>query len=37
MILKELKQKVDLTKYIEEHFFKFDNAYDSDATNMDIY
>mmetsp|Transcript_20210 Transcript_20210/g.19151 ORF Transcript_20210/g.19151 Transcript_20210/m.19151 type:complete len:103 (-) Transcript_20210:1983-2291(-) len=37
MILKEMKQKVDLTKYIEEHSFTFDNAFDSDAGNMEIY
>jgi len=25
--------KVDLTKYIEEHDFNFDNCFDSDADN----
>lgn len=29
--------KVDLTKYIEEHNFSFDNAFDSDKDNQDIY
>jgi len=29
--------KVDLTKYIEEHNFCFDNAFDGDADNQDIY
>jgi kinesin family protein 2/24 len=29
--------KVDLTKYIEEHYFQFDNVFDSDISNQDIY
>ena len=29
--------KVDLTKYIEEHLFSFDNAYSEDADNQRIY
>lgn len=29
--------KVDLTKYIEEHIFSFDNAYAEDADNQQIY
>ena len=33
VVVKELKNKVDLTKYIEEHHFTFDNAYDENATN----
>ena len=37
VIVKEQKQKVDLTKYIEEHQFIFDLAYDQDATNEKIY
>ena len=28
---------MDLTKFIEEHYFTFDNAYDSDADNQRIY
>jgi len=28
---------VDLTKFIEEHHFTFDNVYDSDADNNQIY
>jgi kinesin family member 2/24 len=28
---------VDLTKYIEEHHFTFDNAFDSEANNAEIY
>jgi len=28
------RQKVDLTKYIEEHDFNFDNCFDSDADNQ---
>ena len=27
------RMKVDLTKYIEEHLFSFDNAYNDDADN----
>ncbi len=37
VIVKELKQKVDLTKYIEEHPFIFDNAFDQNTTNEEIY
>ena len=33
VIVKELKNKVDLTKYIEEHHFTFDNSYDEKSTN----
>ena len=33
VVVKELKNKVDLTKYIEEHHFTFDHAYDENATN----
>ena len=29
--------KVDLTKYIEEHIFSFDNSYDKEADNNQIY
>ena len=37
IIVKELKNKVDLTKYIEEHHFTFDAAYDEKSTNQQIY
>ena len=37
IIVKELKNKVDLTKYIEEHHFTFDRAYDENSTNHQIY
>lgn len=30
------RQKVDLTKYIEEHDFNFDNCFDSDADNQRV-
>jgi kinesin family protein 2/24 len=33
VVVKELKNKVDLTKYIEEHHFTFDNSYDENSTN----
>jgi hypothetical protein len=29
--------KVDLTKYVENHEFTFDEAFDADATNDDVY
>lgn len=29
--------KLDLTKYTEEHYFKFDSAYSENNTNLDIY
>jgi hypothetical protein len=28
------RSKVDLTKYIEEHLFEFDNAYSHEADNQ---
>eukprot|EP00842_Homolaphlyctis_polyrhiza_P005163 jgi/Hompol1/5648/HPOL_002015-RA len=33
----EPKVKVDLTKYVETHEFTFDEAFDADATNEDVY
>ena len=37
VVVKELKVKVDLTKYIEEHSFNFDLAFDESITNEQIY
>ena len=37
IIVKELKNKVDLTKYIEEHRFTFDRAYGDNSSNQMIY
>lgn len=37
IILKELKEKLDLTKYVEEHYFVFDQVYDENNSNKDIY
>ena len=37
IIVKELKNKVDLTKYIEEHRFTFDRAYGDESSNKQIY
>ena len=37
VVVKELKQKVDLTKYIEEHSFQFDLAFNESTTNEQIY
>jgi len=36
-VVRETKTKVDLTKYIEEHAFNFDRAFDETATNQQIY
>ncbi|KAF9150059.1 Kinesin-like protein kif24 [Linnemannia schmuckeri] len=33
----EPKVRVDMTKYIERHGFVFDEVFDSDATNEDVY
>ncbi|KAG0197555.1 Kinesin-like protein kif24 [Mortierella sp. GBA30] len=33
----EPKVRVDMTKYIERHNFVFDEVFDSDATNEDVY
>lgn len=33
----EPKVKVDLTKYVEKHPFPFDQAFDQDATNENVY
>ena len=32
----EYRQKVDLTKFIEEHDFNFDNCFDSDMNNQQV-
>lgn len=37
LTVKELKTKVDLTKYIEEHAFTFDLVYNDDTQNETIY
>lgn len=37
MTVRELKTKVDLTKYVDEHAFTFDNVFGEEATNEDIY
>ena len=37
VVVKELKQKVDLTKYIEEHSFQFDLAFNEATSNEQIY
>jgi kinesin family protein 2/24 len=37
LVVRELKTKVDMSKYIEEHKFTFDNVYGEDSTNEDIY
>ena len=37
IVVKELKEKVDLTKYIEEHHFVFDQVFEEDVSNQDFY
>jgi len=37
LIMQELKEKVDMTKYIEEHSFTFDNVIDSEQDNNIVY
>lgn len=37
VVVKELKTKVDLTKFIEEHSFNFDLAFNEQSTNEQIY
>ena len=37
LVLKEIKTKVDLTKYLEEHEFLFDNCYDNQTSNEQLY
>jgi hypothetical protein len=37
MTVGELKTKVDMTKVMEEHTFSFDNIFDSDQNNQEIY
>lgn len=36
-VVREMKVKVDLTKYIEEHAFNFDRAFEENSTNQQIY
>lgn len=37
LVVQEVKTKVDLSKFIEEHAFTFDNVFGEDASNADIY
>ena len=37
LIVHEQKQKVDLTKYIEEHLFKFDTLFDEATDNQTLF
>uniref|UniRef100_A0A0G4HQ29 Kinesin-like protein n=1 Tax=Chromera velia CCMP2878 TaxID=1169474 RepID=A0A0G4HQ29_9ALVE len=37
IVVKEPKQKVDLTPYIEQHEYVFDGAYDEKANNETVY
>jgi kinesin family member 2/24 len=37
LLVQEIKEKVDLTKYIEEHSFTFDNVFEHDQDNNEIY
>lgn len=37
LLVKELREKVDLTKYIEEHTFTFDAVFSDNQDNYDVY
>jgi len=37
MVVREVKTKVDMSKYIEEHKFTFDNCFGEESTNEEIY
>lgn len=37
LVVKELKLKVDLTKYWEMHKYNFDNCFDHTSDNQNIY
>ncbi|RKP03363.1 hypothetical protein CXG81DRAFT_9617, partial [Caulochytrium protostelioides] len=37
LVVNEPKVKVDLTRYIDEHDFVFDETFDADADNDDVY
>ncbi|KAI8855034.1 P-loop containing nucleoside triphosphate hydrolase protein [Chytridium lagenaria] len=37
LTIHEPKVKVDLTKFVEQHEFTFDEAFDSDCTNDEVY
>lgn len=37
LVVREKRTKVDLTKYIEEHTFNFDNVFGVDSTNIEVY
>ncbi|KAJ3344645.1 Kinesin-like protein kif24 [Entophlyctis luteolus] len=37
LVVNEPKVKVDLTKFVEQHEFTFDEVFDSDSTNDEVY
>lgn len=37
IIVREQKVKLDLTKYTEEHVFKFDNVFSEQSSNQEVY
>ena len=37
IVVKEIRRKVDLTKYLEKHIFAFDGVFDETHNNRDIY
>ncbi|RHZ67230.1 hypothetical protein Glove_302g30 [Diversispora epigaea] len=37
VLINEPKVKVDLTRYVEQHMFVFDDVFDSDASNEEVY
>jgi kinesin family protein 2/24 len=37
VVIREPKLKVDLTRYIDEHTFQFDDAFEDHVTNQELY
>lgn len=37
LIVKEIRKKVDLTKYLEKHYFTYDAVFDENHDNHYIY
>ena len=37
MLVKEMRTKLDGTKYIEKHKYQFDSVFDENKNNIDIY
>jgi kinesin family protein 2/24 len=37
VVVHEPRTKVDLTRYLENHGFRFDTVFDEDADNVTVY